>query len=156
MRCEHCWALHKALISDGELKEWELALPFEVDVPASTPPGAKEDVLEAGRCLENGAPRGCVVMCRRALGFIADLKGAKGRWLEEKIDDLHKRGLIKDVTYGMAKPIREFGNYGAHRKDDLLDRVDERTAEDIMRITLRLLEELYPKHEAEPRVLSER
>lgn len=156
VRCKHCLALHEMSQEGMELRVWELALPFEVSIPESVPVGAKEDVLEGATCLENGAPRACVVMCRRALGHIANLKGAKGRWLAEKIDDLHKKGLISDITHSMAKPIREFGNYGAHREDDLLDRVDGRTAEDIMRITLRLLEELYPKHEAEPRVLSER
>jgi hypothetical protein len=127
----------------GELTRLELALPFEKVLPEAVPTGVQEDVSEAFLCLENGAFRGCVVMCRRALEQVTDFEKANGRWLAEKIEDLHKRGLIGKLVYSMASAIKEFGNYGAHPNSDLLQQVDKDIAEEILRITLKFLNEIY-------------
>jgi len=145
VRCTSCKALHEMSQEGTKLVEWKLVLPFEITIPAYTPRRVEEDIDEALRCLENDASKGCVVMCRRALEQIVDLEAAKGKWLAEKLKDLHDQKLISNLVYTMASTIKEFGNYGAHPKNDLLQQVDMKKAKDVARITLRLLEEVYGK-----------
>lgn len=115
---------------------------IEVSVPTKAPPQVVEDFKEAARCFNAKAYKGTVTMCRRSLETACDAKRAKGGNLSEKIANLHEQGIIDEPTYHLASGIRQFGNYGAHPKEDLLKAVGEQEAEFILRLTERVLKQL--------------
>lgn len=140
-RCMNCGARMRVWISRGELRA-----PPEVSdfVPVeSAPPTVNEEFIEAQRCYDAEAYKATVVICRRALESMADLQQAKGKNLSEKIEDLYGRGLITKGTFEVATQVRQFGNYGAHPKDDLLGGITGGDAGAILEITQHLLKDVY-------------
>jgi len=124
------------------LQEVRLAT-YSHDLSINVPQDVSQDYQEAIRCFNSNAYKATVVMCRRALENTADLKQAIGTFLKNKLEDLHKKGLLDAASYNTASGIREFGNYGAHPKDDLLKAVGEFEADLVIKITGRLLTEIW-------------
>lgn len=103
----------------------------------SIPSNIAEEFGEAMVCFDNKAFESCVGMCRRALQSTCKLKKAKGKNLQEQIDD-----IIPDDLKEYAHEIRLWGNIGAH-PDDLIQDVTEESAKEIMDLIENMFEYLF-------------
>jgi hypothetical protein len=72
-------------------------------------------------------------------GSLCGELGGKGSRLIDKVKDLTDRGTFDEVHCATAQAVRLFGNYGAHPNDDLLDEIDDRRAEQVLRLAVDLL-----------------
>jgi Domain of unknown function (DUF4145) len=77
-----------------------------------------EDFKEALRCTFVNAYKAAVCMCGRALEAACDDLKANGSTLEDKIDDLAKKGQISIPLKDLAHQIRLTRNRGAHAPKD--------------------------------------
>lgn len=140
-RCEDCGARMRVKLNEGYL----IGTPEVSDfVPVEgAPPEVDADFIEAQKCHDAEAYKATIVMCRRVLESMADSQQAKGKNLFEKIEDLYKGEVISKGTFEITTQVRQFGNYGAHPKDDLLGGITERDAGVILEITEHLLKDVY-------------
>ena len=74
---------------------------------------------------------------------MADLQEAAGRNLLTRITDLYNKDVISKRTFDIATQVRQFGNYGAHPKNDLLGGITEQDAKVVLEITEHLLKDVY-------------
>ena len=115
------------------------------------PDSMKEDYAEARRCLYVDSYKGVVTLCRRVMEAIAINKleekagdeDGRTKKLHVLIDLMRDEGLITEDLKKTAHEIRHFGNYGAHVKNDGLDKVEPDEAEDIAQITYKFLDTIY-------------
>lgn len=96
------------------------------------PEKIRNDFLEAKRCLGAKAYKGTVVMCRRALQNSAIKKGAKKKYLFDQLNELGSKKTISKELQRLGHSIRSIGKYGAHPKEDELDKVTEGDAKEIL------------------------
>lgn len=139
--CMDCGARIKVSLDAGQLMETPKVL--DLTPVEGAPLEVNEDFVEAQKCYDAEAYKATIVICRRALETMSDLRQAKGKNLFEKIEDLHSRELISKGTFEIATQVRQFGNYGAHPKDDLLGGITERDAGVILEVTQHLLKDVY-------------
>jgi hypothetical protein len=103
------------------------AFPYSNVLPSSfessIAPKVREDLADAMRCFHAQSYKGCVAMCRRAFQNIARDWGIKARDISEAIKDMRAEGIITESLARAAQQIRQFGAYGAHPQEDLLDDV---------------------------------
>jgi len=140
-RCMDCGTRIEVYLSAGRL----MKTPKVLDLTSveGAPLEVNEDFVEAQKCYDAEAYKATIVICRRALETMSDLQQAKGKNLFDKIEDLYSRELISKGTSEIATQVRQFGNYGAHPKDDLLGGITERDAGVILEITQHLLKDVY-------------
>jgi hypothetical protein len=139
--CDECGVHMRVVILDGRLKGTPEVSDFApVD---GAPPEVNEDFIEAQKCYSVEAYKATVLLCRRALESMAGSQQAKGKNLSEKIEDLYNREAISKGTFEIATQVRQFGNYGAHPRDDLLGGITEPDAGAILEITQHLLKDVY-------------
>ena len=139
--CHECDARMRVVIREGYLlrtPEVSHFTPVE-----GAPPAVSEDFIEAQKCYDAEAYKATVVICRRALETMTDFQQAKGKNLFQKIEDLYNREVIGRATFEIATQVREFGNYGAHPKDDLLSEVTWKDAAAVLEITQHFLRDVY-------------
>jgi hypothetical protein len=89
-------------------------------------------------------------MARRALEIACREHGAVRGSLVTKIQDLGTRGVLDPVHVAAATAVRLFGNYGAHPDDDLLNDVDDRSAEQALQLVVKLLEDFTARAAQQP------
>lgn len=81
-------------------------------------PGVPEDVAKAGSDAEKsfsvGVYNGVATMGRLAMECLCDDKGAKGRDLYTKLDDLKNKHIITPDIHSWATELRVLGKCGAH------------------------------------------
>lgn len=120
---------------------WEpgvIRRPNFPDVPAQIGTTASE----AHACLSIQAYRGAVALARAVVEAAAKDHGISKGPLVAKIDEMHKKGLIRDITRELAHEIREGGNEIAH--GDLADEpMPPEDAEAIVALMDEILEEVY-------------
>lgn len=92
----------------GDFKEFE-DVPSPIDSAAS----------EAWRCHAVGAYRGALVVARAVVEASAKFRGATGRDLEKKIENLAALGLIRQGMKEAAHEVRHWGNDVAHGDFDV-------------------------------------
>lgn len=92
----------------GDFKEFP-------DVPAPIDSAASE----AWRCHAVGAYRGALVVARAVVEASAKFRGATGRDLAKKIEDLAVQGLIRQAMKETAHEVRHWGNDAAHGDFDV-------------------------------------
>ncbi len=109
----------------------------------SAPKEINSDFLEAQRCFKVNAYKATVVMCRRTLEQVTKHQKAKGKTLFDKIETLHKNGIISKPVYELVTQIRQLGNYGAHATDDLLGDVTEEEAKIVLDVTEHLVDHTF-------------
>lgn len=102
-----------------------------------------EDYLEAVKAVNIGAPKASLSMSRRALQAALKHKGATAENLYDQIEELKVSHLLTDATSNLAHGIRQFGNFGAHPSDDMLERVDLEDAKLALNVLRKVLRELY-------------
>ena len=82
-------------------------------------------------------------MCRRAFQNIARDWGIKVRDIGEEIKEMRKEGIITEPLAKAAQQIRQFGAYGAHPQDDLLDDVTRDIAMKIIELMRQFTQHIY-------------
>ena len=140
-RCSHCGRHMRVRIVGGELQETPQVLEF-VGVTGA-PAEVNLDFIEAQKCYDVEAYKATVVMCRRTLETMATLQGATGKNLLAKIKDLYNKDMSSKGTFNIATQVRQFGNYGAHPKNDLLGEITKNDAAVVLEVTQHLLKDVY-------------
>ena len=141
VRCPDCGIAMNVSIEEGELQYTpSFFAPVKVK---SSPKEVASDFLEAQICHSAKAHKACIVMCRRTLETVCESLGAKGRTLLDKIGDLYSREIISKRVYDIATQLRQFGNYGAHPKNDLLGGILESDSDVILEVTQHILTDIY-------------
>ncbi len=121
------------------------------DYKASIPENIRADLAEATLCVRAGARRAAVVLFRRVVQDIAldkldkkvlvDVKQGDKLW--KQIDLLASEGFITKAQASAAHEIRHFGNFGAHPRDDELDKVEAEELELIDDLVNNLIMQIY-------------
>jgi len=102
-----------------------------------------DDYIEAIKCLDVGANKGAIAMCRRALQSSALEKGASKDKLIDQIDELWEKGIITKDIREWAHEIRLSGNIGAHPNEDGLMNVTAEDAKGMIEFLERYFEYVY-------------
>lgn len=84
------------------------------DALSKIPPSLLNIIKEAVRCFDSGSYYACVAMCRRLVEGIVVIKGAHGRTLKDKIDNLGNRRLISQRVECGDMYVRSLGNIACH------------------------------------------
>ncbi|MES2436939.1 MAG: DUF4145 domain-containing protein [Patescibacteria group bacterium] len=121
-RCKSCEDV--SLFSDielsmdlGNLNEAVLQYPKIKRYQDELPERIKKNYTQAKR-IEKLSPISFAVMIRRCLEAVCIDKGASGKNLKTKLDDLAAKQIIPETLSRMSEALRYFGNIGAHATDD--------------------------------------
>jgi len=99
-----------------------------------------DDYVEGMICLGVNAPKGAVVLFRRATQSLMKELGANpNNYLWKQIKELKEKGIINENLSELATELRLWGNFGAHPDDDLLDEVTIEEAEEMKKLLDMLL-----------------
>lgn len=142
-RCEHCSAKHTIKCMMNCLLSIHLDDRFAPALIVSSE-AVTSDVREAIAAYNAYAPRAAVVMIRRALERACEEKSARGDKLWQKIKDLRERkGIFDEAHVALATATRHFGNFGAHRNDDLLNDLTDDEARRALDLGVYLINKMY-------------
>lgn len=108
------------------------------DVPQVIADGASE----VHACLSIGAARAAVALARAVLEAAAKEQGVEQGTLEQKIDKLHDRGLIRENVREVAHELRLNGNEVAHG-DLVAEPITLEDAQDVADLLDEMLHDLY-------------
>jgi Domain of unknown function (DUF4145) len=109
---------------------------------SSIPEKVKEDLAEGMRCFYANSYKACVAMCRRALQNMAK-QYVEARDIADQIKELRSKGFITEALFNAAQEIRQFGAYGAHPQNDMLDEVTPEIATSIIELVNQFTEQFY-------------
>lgn len=143
VKCKNCGAIQTVSLLKGELQGTPILKEYTFMGISQAPDNINEDLYEAQLCNAVGARKACVVMCRRALEQVCNEKGAVGRTLHNKIENLYQNGYISSDEFNLFNEIRFFGNYGAHPNNDLLGDVIEEDSSLVLEVTLHSVRHIY-------------
>lgn len=96
---------------------------------------------EAHTCFSAQAYRGAIILARAVVEATAKEKGATGRTLADRIDELHEAGHVRELVRETAHEIRYMGNDMAH--GDFVEAVTAADAEDVLAFMAEVLDEVY-------------
>ncbi|MEC2331170.1 DUF4145 domain-containing protein [Bacillus subtilis] len=82
----------------------------------------------------------CLMALRRTLEMVCKNKGAIGRTLHAKLNDLEERNILPTLMGGLSKMIKEAGNAAAHG-DDI--EFNSTMVEPLFKFTNKILEYVY-------------
>ena len=117
--CQHRWPITIR-------NDWPVSVQPDMPVHESAklvnvPPGIEQDGLEAETCHFHEEYKASVVMCRRAMQLSLIEQGIIDRALTAMLTEAKTKGLIDDKTYGIAWAVKDYGDMGAHRIEELGD-----------------------------------
>ena len=98
---------------------------------------------EAHQCHEIGAHRGSIILARAVIEATCKDKGAKGANLFQRIDALHKMGLVGNQVRQEADEIKDSGNEMAH--GDFHVEVTAQDSDEILNFMAEVLGEVYQR-----------
>jgi hypothetical protein len=114
------------------------------DPPASVVPKAVlDDYREARKCLEVGAPKACVSMCRRTLSTSSKERGAKDGYLLDQLGELRQAGLISQELLDWAGSIDSLAYRGRNLHDHMPSTATNEEAEEVLSYLHYFLHFLY-------------
>jgi len=111
------------------------------DLPKTVPGDIADSFAEAVRSLSGNCARAASVMARRTLEVIASNKGAKGKDLSQRLQNLAQNGLLPPMLAEMAKEVRLVANVGAHY--DPVQHVSRQDAWDLIEFVREVIKYLY-------------
>ena len=118
--------------------------PYGHKLGEKIPDDIKRDLQEAANCLSVNAPNSAAIMCRRVIERIAIHFGVNERTLSGTLKVLEDKKLI-DCEYIIAfKEIKDWGNIGAHPKENDPG-IYQTEAERIVRFTYLIVERVFYK-----------
>lgn len=83
----------------------------------SIPPDIREAMAESATCLSMACWNAAALLIRRAVEMTCNDRGAKGRSLQDKIDDLAAKSVLTPLLAELSHGIRFIGNTSAHGDD---------------------------------------
>lgn len=98
---------------------------------------------EAHQCHEIGAHRGSIILARAVIEATCKDKGAKGANLFQRIDALHKMGLVGNQVRQEAEEIKDSGNEMAH--GDFHVEATAQDSDEILNFMAEVLGEVYQR-----------
>lgn len=105
------------------------------------PDTVKSAVEQAQISLAAGCSDASAAMCRAALERIAKDKGAEGKMLMNKLQDLKDKGILTGVVYNAADRVRDWGNTALH---ELLEEpVDEEITKKLLTLVDLVIRDVY-------------
>ena len=118
--------------------------PFGYKLGEQIPDDIKRDLREAANCLSVGASNSAAIMCRRVIERIAIHFGVqKGkRPLGKTLEILEKKELIDVEFINAFVEIKDWGNLGAHPKEDDPG-IYQTEAEKIVKFTYLVVERIF-------------
>jgi hypothetical protein len=122
---------------------WSTQYALLEGLPKSVPLNVTNDYLEAAKCLNIGCNKASAVMSRRALQQAVEGKGATHGTLQKQIEELKTNKTLTGASKSLSDGIRQFGNYGAHPQDDLLNDITQDEAKLAFDVLKKILSELY-------------
>ena len=140
-RDKHQWPITfegNRVISTGQ----EIPITESENLEQDMAKGLVQDIQEAERCHLSRCYKGSVVLCRRAFQLALENRGATGRTLGPLLKSARamKPPLLSAKVDSMAEGIKDFGDAGAHRQED----IEPRQAEMMIYVTVQALNELHP------------
>ncbi len=99
--------------ADDEFDHCDLEHPSGTQLHRAVPERIRAAYEEASRIREI-APNAFAVQIRRALEALCEDRGAKGRNLSARIEDLSKKGELPSALVQITDVMRLVGNIGAH------------------------------------------
>ena len=111
----------------------ELTPPTHTVTPADPVPWKVVDLYREIWPLRHRSPAAFVGQLRRILEFIAKDKGAKGRDLFHKLQDMTAQGVLPGYFGQMSDLLRKVGNLGAHAADEEVNIWDAELMDDFFR-----------------------
>lgn len=157
--CDYCNAGSMAMVTVGssELGGYDNELDHLLGIqerelqwlPSRGTPQPYDDVpdhiasaaSEAHQCRSIHANRAAVLMARAVVEATAKEKDVTKGPLSEKIDALHKQGLVRELVKDQAHEIRHLGNDMAH--GDFVDPVTDEEADETLTLMAEVLEEVF-------------
>lgn len=100
-----------------------------------------DTATEAWTCRVTGAHRGAVMLARAAVESTAKAKGVTGGNLQNKIEEMATKGLIRSAVAEQGHEIRHVGNSSAH--GDLEESVDPEEADEVLHLMEEVLNEVF-------------
>lgn len=105
------------------------------------PDAVKSAYEQAQISLGAGCSDASAAMCRAALERVAKDKGAKGKMLINKLEDLKDKGILPGVVYNAADRVRDWGNTALH---ELLEEpVDEEVTKRLLTLVDLVIRDVY-------------
>lgn len=137
---------------DGHLLEDILSMrllgqfPYGYKLDKQIPDDIKRDLQEAANCLAVSAPNSVAIMCRRVIERLAIHFGVKERTLATTLKVLENKKLIDIELVSAFKEIKDWGNIGAHPKENDIG-IYQAEAEKIIRFTYLIVERVFNKND---------
>lgn len=129
-QCEVCENVSLFLYGDYAPEEISRLYPIEKDL-GDVPDEVRVSYREAQK-VKGASPIAFSVMVRRTLEFVCHDKGAIGKDLKNKLDDLSSKGIIPDTLAKMSHVLRDRGNKGAHAITEKITPYEARTLDDFL------------------------
>ncbi len=131
--CNHLSILRAFLdYESGEQIELLQKYPPPNDYSEDIPIAIRDTYLEA-TSIRTKAPHGYVTLIRKALELICTEKGAVGRNLYEKLNDLANKGILPSNLSEIANLLRIFGNEAAHASGKRISVLDTNIIDQLFR-----------------------
>ncbi|MES2225912.1 MAG: DUF4145 domain-containing protein [Patescibacteria group bacterium] len=137
-QCDVCADVCLFVSGDYDPEDITQLFPVKKDLK-DVPEGVRISYSEAKR-VKGASPVAFAVMVRRTLEYICRDKGASGKDLKQKLDDLSAKGIIPETLAKMSHVLRDRGNQGAHAVDEKMTSHDARTLDDFL---LAVIEYVY-------------
>lgn len=113
-------------------KRWLLYPKIDELKDISIPLNTRKIYAEASK-IKIASPTACCIMIRKALESICKDKKASGGTLENRLNDLSKKGILPSTLAETGHILREIGNIGVHDVDGTMDFDDVRTMDDFFK-----------------------
>jgi len=123
VQCDGCGSTSLYVVgeADGDLTQ---LYPYQKNLSAV--PERIRNAYKSAEKIINISPEGFCVLTRRALEAICDDQEAKGKDLNEKLNDLNSKDIIPATLLKMSHKIRTVGNAGAHMDEFIPNLQDAR------------------------------
>ena len=135
----HQWPV---VLGNNVIDETYSAMPTDESrrMKPSIKEGLRQDIEEAERAHFAGCFKACVTMCRRAMQIALEDKGAVGRTLGPLLENARAKNppLLAKREDMLAEGIKDFGDGGAHRREE----IDPRDAAQVVHVAVSVLNEL--------------
>lgn len=99
--------------SDPTDVEYEYVYPLLPQIPVGLPSHISKQLVDAIR-IKNRDSNAYGVLIGRVIELTCKDKGAMGRFLHNKLEDLSKKGEIPERLFKIAKNLKDIRNIGAH------------------------------------------
>ncbi len=134
VRCGTCEGISLLLTGEymddpGDFTQAKLCYPPVSRIPSGLPKMVAKEFSEALK-IERASPAAYAVMIGRALESLCKDQQAKGRTLEDQLEDLSTREIIPKKLCEIGQTLRFLRNKGAHAGDYEIDRNEARAMGD--------------------------